>query len=127
MIKNFLQKIFKTASYGLFFKIYGKIEESIKADSDNKIKIKIVNPEKNLNYKIYSVADGRLYTDRVHDTAVIVDNKIVEGPSFQFRRGTPTIDTKNEPKIYNSNIRDNVVFRRGTPRKLKNLSAVALQ
>ena len=30
--------------------------------------------------------DGRLYTDRIHDTAVLLDNKIIEGPSFQLRR-----------------------------------------
>jgi len=119
VIKKFLQKIFKKISYSVLFIIYGKIEKSVKIDDDDRIEVKIINPEKDLQYKVYNVKNGRLYTDRIHDTAVIIDSKIIEGPSFQFRR---TIDSK----IYNSNINDNIVFTKGTPRKLRNLNGSVL-
>ena len=64
---------------------------------DSRIKVKIVNIETNLKYNIYKIASGRLYTDRVHDTAVMLENKIIEGPSFQLRY--------NNSHIYNSKIK----------------------
>ncbi len=121
MIKKFLKKIFKIISYGLFFKIYGKIEKSIESTSDDRIKVDIVNIEKHLRYKVYKIAEGKLYTDRIHDTAVILDNKIVEGPSFQLR-GTPGPNSE----IVNSNVRDNIVLEIGTPRRLRNLNGIVL-
>ena len=57
MIKKFLQKLFKIVSYGFFFKIYGKIEKSIENSSDERIKVKIVNIEKDLRYKAYKIID----------------------------------------------------------------------
>ena len=121
MIKKFLKKIFKIISYGLFFKIYGKIEKSIESTSDDRIKVEIVNIEKHLRYKVYKIVEGKLYTDRIHDTAVILDNKIVEGPSFQLR-GT----SGSNPEIVNSNVRDNIVLEIGTPRRLRNLNGIVL-
>ena len=54
------------------------------------------------------MGSGRLYTDTVSDTAVIKKNKIVEGPSFQFR-------TTNFAVI-NANVKENLVLLNGTPR-----------
>jgi len=119
VIKKFLQKLFKIVSYGYFFKIYGKIEKSIENSSDARIKVKIVNIEKNLRYKAYKIIDGRLYTDRINDTALILDNKIIEGPSFQLRY-------MSDGEIYNSKVNDNIVFKKGTPRILKNLNGTVL-
>ena len=119
MIKKFLQKIFKIISYGFFLRLYGRIDQSIKFDSDSRIKFKVINIEKNLKYKVYKIAGGRLYTDRIHDTGIILDNKIIEEPSFQLRY-------KSGSRIYNSKISDNVIFTKGTPRVLKNLNGVAL-
>jgi len=48
----------------------------------------------------------------------MLDNKIIEGPSFQLRY--------NQSKIYNSNIRDNIVFNKGTSRVLKKLEGTTL-
>ena len=121
MIKKFLKKIFKIISYGLFFKIYGKIEKSIESTGDDRIKVENVNIEKDLSYKVYKITGGKLYTDRIQDTAVILDNKIVEGPSFQLR-GTPG----SNPEIVNSNVRDNIVLEKGTPRRLRNLNGIVL-
>ena len=55
--------------------------------------------------KIYEIINGRLYTDRIHDTAVISDNKIIEGPSFQLRY--------KDSFIYNSKAEDNIIFQKG--------------
>ena len=38
---------------------------------------KIINIGKDLRYKVYKITNGRLYTDRVRDTAVIIDNQII--------------------------------------------------
>jgi len=121
VIRKFLQKIFKIVSYGLFFKIYGKIEKSIESTGDDRIKVENVNIEKDLSYKVYKITGGKLYTDRIQDTAVIIDNKIVEGPSFQLR-GT----RGSNSEIVNSNVRDNIVLEVGTPRRLRNLNGIVL-
>ncbi len=49
----------------------------------------------------------------------MVDNKIIEGPSFQLRQ-------TRDLRIYNSKIRENIVFTKGTPRKLRNLNGSIL-
>ena len=139
MIKKYLQKIFKKISYGVFFKIYGSIDNSIENNKDNRIKVKLINIDKELSYKVYIISNGRLYTDRIHDTAAILDNKIIEGPSFQFRQITnPKVNSKlrneinygrypNTPNIIiNSKTRNNIVFSKGTPRKLRNLNGSVL-
>ena len=118
MIKKFLQKIFKKISYAIFLKIYGKIEKSIKCSQDKRIKVKIVNIDKDLSYRVYNISNGRLYTDRIHDTAVLLDNKIIEEPSFQLRY--------EGPFMHNSDIKENIVFKKGTPRKLRNLNGSVL-
>ncbi len=119
MIKKYLKKIFKKITYSLFFKVYGTIENSIKASDDNRIKVENINIEKKLNYNIYTISNGRLYTDRIQNTAALLDNKIIEGPSFQLKKGLGN-------HIYNSNIKDNIVFTKGTPRKLRNLNGIVL-
>ena len=48
------------------------------------------------------------------DTEVFLKGLILEGPSFQLRNNN------------NSNIRDNIVFKKGTPRKLRNLNGIVL-
>ena len=114
MIRKFSQKVFKKISYFFFIKIYGKIESSIKSDSDDKIEVSYANIEKDLKYRVYKITNGRLYTDRIHDTAIILENKIIEEPSFQLR------DNNNSP------ISNNIVFEKGTPRKLRKLDGSAL-
>ncbi len=119
MIKKFLQKIFKIVSYGIFFKIYGKVEKSINTKTDERINVKTVQADKDLSYRIFNISNGRLYTDRIQDTAILIDNKIIEEPSFQLRH---TYDSK----IFNSNIKENIVFKKGTPRKLRDFNGRVL-
>ena len=118
MIKKFLQKIFKKVSYEIFLKIHGKIEKSINCSQDKRIKVKIVNIDKDLSYRVFNITNGRLYTDRIHNTAVLLDNKIIEEPSFQLGY--------KGPFIFNLNIKDNIVIKKGTPRKLKKLNGTVL-
>ena len=73
MIKKYLQKIFKKISYGIFLKIYGPIKDSLLATKDNRIDIKRVEKENNIIYKVYNIPNGRLYTDRIHNIAAIID------------------------------------------------------
>ena len=119
MIKKFLQKIFKTVTYNIFFQIYGRVEKSISCEEDKRIKVEIINLNKNFQYRIYKITSGRLYTDRIQDTAVLIDNKIIKEPSFQLRK-------KENYGIHNSNIKDNIVFRIGTPRKLRTINGSVL-
>ena len=121
MIKQFLQKVFKIISYNFFFIIYGKIKKPLESSGDNRIRTETLNIEKDLRYKIYKITGGKLYTNRIHDTAVILDNKIIEGPSFQLR-----FSGGSDSRIYNSNARDNIVLKIGTPRRLRNLNGVVL-
>ena len=114
MIKKILQKIFKKISYGFFLKLHGKVEESIKSNQDQRIKVQKVNINNKINYNVYSITDARLYTDRIHDTAILLDNKIVEEASFQLRDNN------------NSNIKNNIVFRKGTPRITRKLNGMVL-
>ena len=119
MIKNILKKLFKKISYGIFFIIYGKIEKSIKCLNNYRIKVNSFNIEKKLKYNVYEILKARLYTDRIQDVAVIIDNQIIEGPSFQLRN-------THDSKIYNAKINNNIVFSKGTPRKLRYLKGNVL-
>ena len=114
MIKKFLQNIFKIFFYNFFLKIHGKIIGSIGINSDKRIEVKTLNIEKNFTYKVYKILGGRLYTDRIHDTAAILENKIIDGPSFQLRDNN------------NVHVNENIVFTKGTPRKLRNLNGNVL-
>ena len=111
IIKKLLKNIFKYLSYGLFKIIYGKIKGKL-THTEEVLETKNVNFENNLFYKIFIVKNSRLYTDRVNDTAIIHNNHIVDGPSFQLRE---SIDV-------NSN--HNIVFLKGTPRIKKKIDGV---
>ena len=118
-IKQKLQKIFKNFFYKAFTLFHGKIKGKINFENNPKIKIEIAEKQNNIKYKVYKIKDCRLYTDRVHDTAIILDNFIVEGPSFQFR-------TINSVNIINDKVEKNIVFQKGTPKIKKNLNAKVL-
>jgi len=114
VIKKLLQNIFKIFFYNFFLKIHGKIIGTININSDKRIEVKKLNIEKNFTYKVYKISEGRLYTDRIHDTAAILENKIIDGPSFQLRNNN------------NVHVNENIVFTKGTPRKLRNLNGIVL-
>ncbi len=106
-IKKKLLSIIKKIGYSICFLLYGRIKGVIKSDSHKSVDIIESILDKNYSYKIFKIKKSRIYTDTVTDTAFIVDNKIIEGPSFQHRN----------PK--NADISENIVFQKGTP-KFKN-------
>jgi len=112
-IKKLGKVLFQIIGYQLFFFLYGKINGISESNKEKKISIRMSYLD-NHNYKVYQVDDGRLYTDTINDTAIIIDNKIVEGPSFQFR------------PVKNADVKDNIVFEKGTPRIKKNINGNVL-
>ena len=116
--KKSFQNIFKNLFYNLFKFYYGKIE-GVENDQNSKdINIKIVKKAEGINYKVYNIKKGRLYTDRINDTAILKGNKIIQGASFQFR----TVNSS----VINSNVKENVVFLKGTPRIQKKIEGKVL-
>ena len=113
-IKKILQNGFKFFFYKVFTLFYGNIKGKIKCEEDSRIKIETVRKGDNLKYKVYKIKNGRLYTDRVHDAAVILGNSIVEGPSYQLRT------------VNNAQVEENIVFSKGTPRIKKKLNGKVL-
>ena len=108
-IKKKLQLLFKRLSYGLFKLLYGEIKDFKPAGNDESSKILKSNLDNNFTYKVYKVQKARLYTDTINDTAIIQEDKIVEGPSFQIRN------------VKFDKINTNIVFNKGTPRLKKKI------
>jgi len=106
-IKNRLKKLYKIIIYNIFFLKYGPIKGIIDTKLNNRVEVNNVIIEKDCSYKIYSITNGRLYTDRIHDTAIILENSIIQGPSFQLRNNI------------NKDSKENSVFEKGTPRFIK--------
>ena len=116
--KKSFQNFFKLFSYGIFKIIHGKIEGIIDPNKSNEIEVKFIKKKNNASYNVYKITDGRLYTDRVNDTAIIKNNKVVKDASFQFR------DKKT--KVVNVSAEENIVFEKGTPRLQKKIKGKVL-
>ena len=111
--KKKLQKYFKLAAYKIFKIIYGEVKgktSHLNNDEINLKKVKIGNS----NYAVYVCNNCSYYTDRIHDTAVINKNRIVDGPSFQLRKN------RNVDCLKNS------IIENGTPRFKKKLKGKIL-
>ena len=107
-IKKKLLNLLNSIGYKIGIFIYGKITNSIKADKNNLIEI--LNSKINSSlYTIFKIKDCRIYTDTVTDTAFILKNNIVDGPSFQHREGK------------NADVLKNIVMIKGTPRLKKKI------
>ena len=112
MIKSIKKKILNLLNnigYKIGFFIYGKITESIEIKNTEAVKVLESNFDKNYIYKIYKIKNCRIYTDTVTDTAFIIDNKIINGPSFQQRTGK------------NVDVLENIVIEKGTPKVKKKI------
>jgi len=112
--KNFFKNLFIFFSKNLFFLLYGKVSKIIKPNEDKRIKVNEIIFDEKIKYSIFTILSGRIYTDTIHDTAIILDNSLVRGPSFQLR------DNRN------SDCRENVVFKKGTNRIKKNIKGTVL-
>lgn len=120
-IKKILQNIFKVFFYKAFLLFHGKIKGKIGFENNKRIDVKKIKKNNNHEYKVYKITNGRLYTDRIHDTAIILDNFIVEGPSYQLRK------INKEPSgIDNDKVEKSIVFEKGTPRFKKKIKGSVL-
>ncbi len=108
-IKKRLLTITKSIGYGIWFLLYGKVKSIIESKNHSSIDILESLPDKNYSYRIFKIKNCRIYTDTVTDTAFIVENQIINGPSFQHRN----------PK--NADVSENIVFQKGTPKFKKKL------
>ena len=102
-IKKKLINLLNSIGYKIGILIYGKITNSIKANKNSLIEILNSKIDSSL-YTIFKIKNCRIYTDTVTDTAFILDNNIVDGPSFQHRDGK------------NADVMKNIVITKGTPR-----------
>lgn len=103
-----IKKFYKRFIYILFTIFYGKINSIIYPNNSDEI----FEEELNVNgckYKLFKCNRVRLYTDTIQDTSIIKNNKLVDGPSFQYR------NNKNEKNELNS------VFFKGTPKIKKKI------
>ena len=110
--KNNVKKIYKYLLQNLFFLIYGKIKKTI--NDNNDVLVNTVNIDNKYKYKIYTIKNSRLYTDTIHNTAIINKNQIIEGASFQYKMNK------------NANVKENIVFDIGTPKFKKKLKGTVL-
>ena len=112
-IKKFFQNLFKFVVRKIFTFIYG----SIKFEENTNIKdlkTHIIKNDKIIsffkeNYKVYEIQNGRIYNDNVENVAVLSNNKIINGPSYQ--------QIKGELKT----AKNNVCLDIGTPRIKKKI------
>ncbi len=108
-IKKIIQNFFKKIGYSIFLLLYGRIKEVVKFSDNQDVQFFETDFKDGFSYKLYVLNKCRMYTDTVSDAAFIINNKIIEGPSFQYRNVT------------NANCKNNVVLEKGTPRIKKNL------
>jgi len=105
IIKRLIGKFYKILIYFIFKIVYGEINKKFNKKK-NLIKITKISLEKKI-YFLYQIFKGRVYTTSVHDCAYIINNEIVEGPSYQYRFSDKPV-----------NVINNFVITNGTPRFL---------
>ena len=113
-IKKKLLINLKKIGYLISTLFYGKINGVIYPNNDESVEIFKRKLDHNLSYNIYKIKNCRIYTDTINDTAFILKDKIIKGPSFQYR----SIEFKN---IKNSDVSENIVFHKGTARFKRSL------
>ena len=108
--KKKIQNTVKSIGYYFWSLIYGKISEVTDAKNNKLISVYYKKIDDLFSYQIFEIKNCRVYTDTITDTAFIVENKVIKDASFQHR------NTKN------SDINNNIVFYKGTPRLKKKFS-----
>ena len=116
-IKKFFQSIFKIFFYTMFKLLYGKIIFDKKIQSQLYEEKNVFFEDKNskLKYSIFFSSNSRLYTDRIHDTAIIKNNLIIDKPSFQLR-----------DNVRDEDVTKNIVLKHGTPYIIRSLNGTTL-
>ena len=106
--KKFFSNSYKSIIYKIFKLIYGEIKSVYENKESNVVDFEKIILSKN-EYKLFFCNESRLYTDTIQDLAIIKDNSIINGPSYQYRS-----DKIGLP--YNEHCSLNNVFEKGTPR-----------
>ena len=116
-IKKFFQSIFKIFFYTMFKLKHGKIvyDEKIQSELYKEEKVSLENKNFILEYSIFSSSNSRLYTDRIHDTAIIKNNLLIDKPSFQLRNN-----------VNDDDVSKNIVLKNGTPYIMRKLNGTTL-
>jgi len=112
IIKNFFRKIYTILVKYIFFFIYGRIQFSKKLNSNYFSKKSIILNK--INYSVFKIFNGRVYTDQVYNVAYIKNNHLIKGPSIQL----------NQSKFVN--ISNNIVLKKGTTRFAKKITGGVL-
>ena len=116
-LKKYFKNKYKSLIQAFFKLIYGKVEVASTYEIKKSLIVKKVKIEEN-NYNVYKTNNCRLYTTSIHDQSVIINNKLIEGPSFQLRvKKNDILFARN-----NSIINENVALKIGTPRFLKKIN-----
>ena len=115
--KLVIKKLYRYLVKFFFLILYGKIYTTNKGYSG--IKVKIINNNKikkfnSLNYKIYSIKNGRACTDGVEQVAYISEKNIIKEISYTQIKGN-LVSAKN-----------NFVINKGTPYFLKKFNGNVL-
>ena len=115
--KKFLQSIFKIFFYTIFKLKHGKIvfNEKIQSKLYKEENVSFENKSFTLKYSIFFSSNSRLYTDRIHDTAIIKNNLLIDKPSFQLRNNVNDDDATK-----------NIVLKNGTPHIMRKLNGTIL-
>ncbi len=116
-IKKFFQSIFKKFFYNIFRLKHGKIvfNQKIQSELYEEENVSFENKNFMLEYSIFFSSNSRLYTDRIHDTAIIKNNLLIDKPSFQLRNN-----------VNDDDVTKNIVLKNGTPYIMKKLSGTTL-
>jgi len=114
--KKFLQSIFKIFFYTIFKLKHGKIvfNEKIQSKLYKEENVSFEDKSFTLKYSIFFSSNSRLYTDRIHDTAIIKNNLLIDKPSFQLRNNV------------NDDVTKNIVLKNGTPYIMRKLNGTIL-
>jgi hypothetical protein len=114
-IKNFFLNFYRLIIFIFFRLVYGKVIGVLDYKNCSNLSIKNIEIDKN-SYKIFLCKDATLYTDTIHDSAIIIKKKIINGPSFQYRKLAP-----DDPGLANADSILNSVLKKGTPRFKKKI------
>jgi hypothetical protein len=114
MLKKKFKKLIKKVTSCFFFLIYPKVKIKNNSYSINKFyKINLIKLS-NINYKIFKIKDGRVFTNAVDDAAYIFKNFLLPQPSYQYRNSI------------NSHIKNNITLTNGTPSFIKKIEGNVL-
>ena len=91
-----------------FFNIYGSVKKSVSANREKRVSIKKICFNKKKIYNLYLIKNGRVFSNKVSDTAYFLDDNVIKEPSYQYR-------FNKKKQVVNGKINKNEVFNYGTP------------